>query len=102
MPVRFEEDKDPGDRLDWNLDFTNLLEAAEIITSVSWTIPTGLTNENTEIVANAAGTAGKVARVWLSGGTTATTYTLTAAATTDTGSPVRIIERDAILVVRNI
>lgn len=88
-------DKDPGDTVDFPVDFTNVLESAEQIASVVWTVPAGLTSVLEEI----DGT-GKFAIIWLSGGTEGTCYRLTAAVTTDATPQVRIFERDFKLQVR--
>lgn len=85
--------KDPGDELDYSLDFTALLEPeGDDILAVTWTVPTGLskTNEtNTSLIAT----------VWLAGGAAGTSYTVTCSVLTVQG---RTIERSAIMPLREL
>lgn len=88
---RWEQVKDPADvdyrSIDWN---DELGTDGETISSVAWTIPSGLT-------AGAQYHAAGVATTWLSGGTAGTEYVVTCRITTSAG---RVLERSARLVVR--
>lgn len=70
--------KDSGAKLDYKLDFSAWLDA-DTISSVAWTIPSGIVQE-----AGAANTA-TTATVWLSGGTVGVTYPITCRVTTASG-----------------
>jgi len=90
-------DKDPGDTVDFPIDFSPLLASSEQISSVMWTVPAGLTNVLEEI----DGT-GKFAILWLSGGTAGVCYRITASVVTDASPQARTFERDFILKVKEI
>lgn len=72
--------KDQNAVLDWAVDWTDWLQAGEVITSSTWlpSVPTGLT------VASETDADG-VATVWLTGGTIGTTYAMTNRITTNGG-----------------
>lgn len=92
-------DKDPGDRLDYTVDFTKVFETGESIASSTWTIsPTGTGH----LVNEAESDTAVKSTITLSGGQNGTTYTLTLSVTTNKGTPVRIFERDFRLRVRNL
>lgn len=84
MPTAFKKDalgfyidKDPNANLDYEIDWTRWLDGDAITGSV-WTVPAGL-NKTSE-----SQTTSK-AKVWLSGGTLAATYTVTNRITTASG-----------------
>jgi hypothetical protein len=59
-------DKDPDEVLDYEIDWTSRLGSDTIATS-TWTVPTGLTSASNSSTTTTA-------TIWLSGGTTGTTY----------------------------
>jgi hypothetical protein len=65
-----EKTKDPQAFLDYFIDWGTWLVAGDSIGSAVWTVPTGLTEE-------AATVDGTKAIVWLSGGTSGQSYTVT-------------------------
>jgi hypothetical protein len=74
---RFVAIKDPSALLDYTLSWAAWL-GTDTITSVAWTVPTGLTkpsNSNTTTTAT----------VWLSGGTAGATYSVVCEVTTTAG-----------------
>jgi hypothetical protein len=97
MAVNFNRfpDKDPGDRLDYTVDWSEIFDTAEVVFSQTWTVPSGLTKDSDTF-------SGQLSVATISGGTVDTDYTLTLSVTTDTGSPARIYERDFKLKVRNL
>jgi hypothetical protein len=71
--------KHPADVLDYAVDWTKPLEElADTIATATWSVPSGL-------VEGAAGGAGAVRTLWLSGGTAGISYTLTHTITTAGG-----------------
>lgn len=82
--------KDPGDRLDYQIDFADWL-GADTVSSVSWDVPSGITNYSTS-------TTTTTATIWLSGGTHGQDYTVTGQATTAGG---RIKQQSFTVKVRN-
>lgn len=91
MPTRFKHD--PDATLDYAVDWTSWLASGETISSVSWTVPAGVTEESapggwSEPDANNKRT------VWISGGTAGTDYTVACEITTSVG---RVDERSIIL-----
>ena len=81
--------KDPDSVLDWLLDWTDWLAASETIYTHTVNADAGITvdtstNDNTGVT------------VWLSGGTTGTSYTVTVKITTNQG---RTVERSVIFEV---
>ncbi|MFO0271368.1 MAG: hypothetical protein ACK53W_12640 [Gemmatimonadota bacterium] len=82
--------KDPGARVDYDLDWSEYLGADTIATS-SWTVPAGLT-----LYAQTATTT--VATVWIEGGTAGVDYAITNRVTTAGG---RIDERSILIRVRD-
>jgi hypothetical protein len=101
MPSGTYPQKDPSDRLDYTVDFTQVLETTEQLTSAVWTITgAGAPALGTqEIIA-----AGKMARVWvLAGGTVNVDYILELTATSNLGSPgPRIWQRQLVLPMRGL
>jgi hypothetical protein len=63
----YVERKDPSDILDYEWDWSDWLETSETIVSASWTVPTGITQTDTDVGSTTA-------TLWLSGGTAGTTY----------------------------
>ncbi len=63
MPTYY---KDSADVLDYSLDWAAIIPTDTIATS-TWTPPTGITAAVPSIV-------GKITTIWLTGGTTGTTY----------------------------
>jgi hypothetical protein len=94
-------DKDPGDTLDYDADFSQALPAGDNIDSVVWTIdPPGGTSPLTKVTQTHDDPT-LTATIWLSGGDDGVDYTLTCTVTTDS-SPPRVFERDIGLNVRNL
>lgn len=75
--------KDPDAKLDYAIDWSSWLAAGETITASAWTVATGIT----EVISSFNDTTTKI---WLSGGTAGTTYTIANTITTSDG---RIDER---------
>ena len=69
--------KDPQAVLDYEIDWSDWL-GADTIASSSWTVPSGLTEEDSSDTTTAA-------TVWLSGGTAGTNYDVTCEIVTDGG-----------------
>lgn len=63
----YVERKDPSDILDYEVDWSEWLESTETIDTVTWSVPTGLTQTDDDVTDTTA-------TVWLSGGTAGTTY----------------------------
>jgi len=82
--------KDPGEVLDYQVDWTTWLNSDTIATS-TWTVPTGITK-------NSDTNTSTTATIWLSGGTVSTTYTLTNVITTAGG---RTAERSIVISVQS-
>jgi hypothetical protein len=61
---------DPDAVLDYGLDWSKWLTSGDDLDSATWTIPDGLTEDTSAIV-------GKVATVWIRGGTAGESYLLT-------------------------
>lgn len=93
--------KDPGERLDYLYDFTELLESAETLTVLNSTVvePSGeMTVDASAIVA-----ASKKVQVILSGGVAGRDYVVSVNVTTSAGGPpTRIFERSAIVPVEEV
>ena len=91
-------DKDPAEVLDYGLDWSDQLalpEPDDTISSATWIVPAGL-------VAGAQSVVGRVATIWLSGGTagaSGTDYTLTCRIVTTGG---RTLERSVKLLVKEL
>lgn len=62
--------KDPGEELDYPVDWSNRLETGEAITASTWTVPTGITELSKSFT-------GTIATIWLSGGTHGVAYRVT-------------------------
>jgi hypothetical protein len=61
--------RDTTDRLDYSLDWLWWLTAPEVISTATWTVPTGLTTVSTVL-------ASPVTTIWLSGGSLGAVYTI--------------------------
>lgn len=85
--------KDPDAVLDYGFDWTDWLTDTEVISTSTWTVPTGITMDSDSETTTAT-------KVWLSGGTAGTTYTITNKIVTDS-SPARTEERSHIIMVEN-
>lgn len=86
--------KDPGEKKDYGVDWSQLL-AGDTISTSAWVVESGLTKE----VSPAEGKTGTTTTVWLSGGTADQDYTVTNTVTTAAG---RILERSFEIMVRNL
>jgi len=62
--------KQPGDKLDYDIDFNEWLSSSDSLDSVDVTADTGITIVNSTIV-------GSVVKVWISGGTDGEIYKIT-------------------------
>ena len=91
MATRFKHD--PNALLDYAVDWTSWLAAAETISTVVWTVPTGLTEESAPGGWSEPDADNK-RTVWVSGGTAATDYTVACKITTSVG---RVDERSIVL-----
>lgn len=83
--------KDPDERLDYEEDWADFLAVAETISSVAWTVPSGLTNYSTSNTTTTA-------TIWLTGGTHGQEYLVAGKITTSAG---RIAERSFKIICRN-
>lgn len=81
--------KDPDAKLDYTIDWSSWLTDSETISSVVWTVGTGITEESTSNTTTTA-------TIWLSGGTAGERY---AAACRITTSDSRIDERTIFIMV---
>lgn len=80
-------DKDPNEVLDYTIDWTSRLIGSDTVSSVVWTVPSGITkdsqsNDTTKAV------------IWLSGGSNTRTYPITCQVTTASG---RVMEQSVTL-----
>lgn len=75
--------KDPDEKLDFVIDWSEWLATGETISTSVWTVATGITEESDSNTTTTA-------TLWLSGGTAGTDYT---AANKITTSAARIAER---------
>lgn len=83
--------KDPDAVLDYSLDWTNWLEAGEIITASVVTVSAGITLDSDSFTDTRA-------TAWISGGTTGVVYTVSSRITTNLS---RIDERTITIRVTN-
>ena len=81
--------KDPDAKLDYTVDWTSWL-GSDTIASVSWTVPSGITNVSTSNTT-------KTATIWLSDGTVGKSYNIACKITT---TATRIDERTITISVR--
>jgi hypothetical protein len=82
--------KDPDAKLDYGFDWDDWLASVESISTVNWSVPEGLTKVSEQ-------DSGSVAKVWISGGTVGTEYTVRCRLTTSAG---RIDDRSFIIEVQ--
>jgi hypothetical protein len=82
--------KDPQATLDYSVDWTLWLASGDYISSVVWTVPSGLTTVTTS-------NTNTLATIWLSGGTVGQSYSVQCKITTAGG---RIDERTISIIVR--
>jgi uncharacterized RDD family membrane protein YckC len=80
MPQSFV--KDPNDILDYQIDWSAWLGVDTIVTS-TWFVPAGITKNSDSKTTG-------VTLIWLSGGTSGTTYTLPNRITTGAGRTVNL------------
>lgn len=70
--------KDPDAVLDYQVDWSSWLESGETISTSTWVVPTGITEDSSSNTSTDA-------TIWLSGGTVEETYTVTNRVTTSLG-----------------
>lgn len=85
--------KDPNAKLDFSVEWEDWLASGETLSSVSWTVATGLTQSGSPAASNTT----TRATVWLEGGTAGQDYDVTCRATTSAG---RIDDRTLRIQVR--
>lgn len=96
--------KVPGSTLSAGLWWQDVIERGDTLSSITWTVPTGLTKvsegiSTTALIDNGVTyAAGEVAVVRISGGTVDTDYTITCTATTASGD---VDQRSIIVAVRD-
>lgn len=83
--------KDPDAKLDYGFDWSDWLSTGETISTSTWTVPTGMTQDSSSNTTT-------IATVWLSGGTVGITYRLINKIVT---SQSRTEERSIDIVVEN-
>lgn len=83
--------KDPDEVLDFEVDWTSRIGASDTISEVTWTMPSGLTKTSQSV-------AGKVAIVWISGGTAGNSYNVGCRVVTNGG---RTYDETIVLPVRS-
>lgn len=86
--------KQPGERLDFDVDFQEWMSAGDYLVSATTTVTTGITAELPLIDATQ-----KVVKQWITGGTTNTKYKVQIRATTNDG---RIKEAEFYVKVREV
>ncbi len=85
--------KDPNEKLDYTIDYSEQLTLdADTISSSAWTVESGVTVESNS-------TGAQSATLWLSGGVDGTSYTCTNRVTT-INNPSRIYEKKIVVTVR--
>ncbi len=83
--------KDPSAVLDYGFDWSDWLNTGETISSVVWTVPTGLTKDSQSNTST-------IATVWLSSGTAGQSYQVACKIVT---SVSRTDERSMMIIVEN-
>ena len=87
--------KDPADVLDYGFDWSDdddpYLESGETLSDAVWTVASGITKDSDELGES-------LTKIWLSGGTAGTTYTIACKVTTTDG---RVCERSFDVIVEN-
>ena len=87
-------EKDPDATLDYGFDWSAWLASGETISTVDWTIATGLDEDSLGEV-----TGSDTAKIWLSGGTAGENYSVACLITTSAGRvdertlTIRVLER---------
>ena len=81
--------KDPDSVLDYGVDWSDWLASGETISTSTWTVPNGITEDSDSKGDNST-------LIWLSGGTAGTTYTLANKIVT---SDSRTVERTIEIIV---
>lgn len=94
--------KDPGERLDYTIDFGAVLASAETISGTpTWSrAPTGITI-GTSSYAPTVSSDGKRVTVWLESGTAGAEYTITVEIVTN-NSPARTFQRSFKVMVEDL
>lgn len=82
--------KDPQSTLDYTVDWTSWMAAGDAISSVVWTVPSGITQASVSATDTTA-------TIWLSGGTVGQSYNVQCKITTSGG---RTDERTITIIVR--
>lgn len=83
--------KDPHAVLDYGFDWSTWLASGETLSSATWTVPTGITEDSTQLGSDSA-------KIWLSGGTAGESYTIACKVVT---SASRTDERSFVVQVEN-
>lgn len=78
--------KEPGDRLDYDIDYKNVIIGNDRVLSSTWDVPTGLDDGDSF--------GAKATKIWLKDGITGNNYTITNTMTTVQG---RVFVRSFIL-----
>lgn len=86
--------KDPEAKLDYVIDWTELLSSDDNIESVEWNVPAGLVLDELQ-----SSHTDKTATAWISGGSPGTSYNVECKVTTTGG---RIDERSFRIIVREL
>lgn len=87
--------KDPSDKVDFTRTWDDWLADGETISSVAWTVETGLTKSTSPAESNTT----TAATVWLEGGTVDEEYDVACKITTNQG---RVVERTFTVKVQNL
>lgn len=85
--------KDPDATLDYTVDWAEWMTGADVISTVTWTVESGLTQVSTAYTDTTA-------TIWLSGGKAGKAYAITCRVTTD-NNPARIDDRSFVVSVEN-
>lgn len=92
MSLAFLHPKDPDEVIDYDLDWSRQLSRdADTIATSAWTVPSGITQDDSE-------NTDTLAKIWLSGGTNGESYLLINHITTAAG---RVFERTVKLRVKS-
>lgn len=89
--------KAPGDRVDYPIDFKNLMASGALIVAATSVVDAGLVEEHP---AGSPPFSGTIVTPVFSGGEEGETYQFTLQVTTDSGSPARQFERAFCVPVR--
>lgn len=80
--------KDPDDVLDYTIDYADWLETSDEVSTSSWSLDTGITEDSSSNSTTSA-------TIWLSGGTAGVDYDCTNSIVTDDGR-----EKDTTITIR--